>query len=71
MEVVREVSGSVSVVKKPGAGKIRIQSLRVFLRAYVHFKSEPSKVVGKEGNPFFKVSPGFKNECVVVYIDHA
>ena len=30
VEVVRELSGSVRVLKKPGGGKMRIQSLRFF-----------------------------------------
>ena len=68
---MREVSGIVCVLKKPGGGKIRIQSLTVFPRSDVHFKSEPRKVVGKEGDTCFDVSPGFKNKCAVVYIDHA
>ena len=32
----------------------------IFFRSDVHFKSKPSKVVRKEGDPFFDVSPGFK-----------
>ena len=69
--MVREVSGIVRVLKKPGGGKIRIQSLMVFYRSDVHFKSETVKVVGKEGDPFFDVSPGFKEKCAVVYTEHA
>ena len=37
----------------------------------MNFKSEPSKVVGKEGDPFLDSSPGFKNKFAVVYIEHA
>ena len=43
----------------------------VFYRSDVHFKSELGKVVEKEGDTFFDVSPGFKNKRAVVYIEHA
>ena len=50
---------------------MRIHYLRIFFCANVHFKSEPSKVVRKEGDPFFNVSPGFKKTCAVIYIEHS
>ena len=65
------MSGSVCVLKKSEGGKDTHSVFEVFSHADVHFKSEPKKVVGKEGNPFFNVSPGFKNKCAVVYIEHA
>ena len=34
-----------------------------FPRSDVHFKSKPSKVVGKKGDPFFNVSPWFKKHA--------
>ena len=49
VEVVREVSGSV---------RVNMHSVsEVFFHADVHFKSKPSKLVGKEGDAFFNVSP--------------
>ena len=71
MEVVRELSGSVRVLEKPGGKKNMHSVFDDFFRADVHFKSKPRKVVGKEGDPFLNVRPRFKNECAVVYIDHA
>ena len=62
------MNGIVRVLKKPGGGENTHSVFEGFLVLIVHFKSEPSKVVGKEGNPFFNVSPGFKNKCTVVYI---
>ena len=64
------MSGIVGVLKKPGGGEIRIHSLRFFSCADMHFKSEPNKVVVNEGDPFFNFSPGFKNKCAVVLIEH-
>ena len=68
---MREVSGIVCVLKKPGGGENTHSVFDVFSRFDVYFKSEPGKVVGKEGGTFFDVSPGFKNKCAVVYIEHA
>ena len=68
VEVVREVSGSVRVLKKPGGGENTHSVLEVFLCANVHFKAKPSKVVGNEGDPFFDVGPGFKNKCTIIYV---
>ena len=50
--VVREVSGSVRVLKKPGDRENTHSVFEVFFCTNVHFKAEPSKVVGKEGDPF-------------------
>ena len=54
------MGGSVLVLEKPGGGKITHSVFKVFFCANVHFKAEPSKVIGKEGDPFFDVGPGFK-----------
>ena len=43
-------------------GRIRIQFLRDFYFANVHFEAKPSKVVGEEGDSFFDVGPGFKDK---------
>ena len=70
--MIREVSGIVFVLKKPGGGENTHSVFDGFSSRFnVHFKSKPSKVVGREGDPFFDVSPGFKNKCTVVYIEHA
>ena len=53
-----------------GVGIIRIQYLRGFFCANVHFKAKPSKVVGEDIDPSFDVGPGFKSKCVVIYIEH-
>ena len=66
-----EVIGSIRVLKKPREMKNTHSVVEGFFHSGVHFKSEPSKVVGKEGDTFFNVSPGFKNKCAVVYIEHA
>ena len=62
------MSGSVCVLKKPWGGKNTHSVFEGFFCASVHSKAEPSKVIGKEGDPFFDVGPGFKNKCAVVYI---
>ena len=64
------MSGSVCVLKKPGGGENMHSVFEVFFHAGVHLKSEPRKVVGKDGNTFFNVSPRFKKKCPVVYIEH-
>ena len=68
---MREFSAIVRVLKKPGGGENTHSVFDGFFRSGVHFKSEPGKVVRKEGDPFFGASPGLKNKCAVVYVDHA
>ena len=50
--MVREVSSIVCVLKKPREMKNTHSVVEVFFHSGVHFKSKPSKVVGKEGDPF-------------------
>ena len=52
VEVVRELSGSVRVLEKPGGKKNMYSVFDDFFRADVHFKSKPRKVVGKGVIPF-------------------
>ena len=63
------MSDSVRLLNKPGGGENMNLVFEVFfICANVNFKAKPSKVVGKEGGPFFDVGPGFKNKCAVAYI---
>ena len=72
MELVRYVSGSIPVLKKPGGGgEICIQSSRGFFCANVHFNAKPRKVIRKEGDPSLDVGTGFKNKCLIIYIEYA
>ena len=64
VEVVRGVRVSVRVLKKPGGGENMHSVFEGFFCAYVHFKDKSSKVVGKEGDPFFDVGPVFKNNVL-------
>ena len=59
---------SVCVLKKHGGGENMHSVFKGFFCANVHFKAKSRKVVGKEGDPFFGVGPGFKNNCAIFYI---
>ena len=66
------MSGSVRVLKKPRGGENTNSVFEVFFScANMYFKAKPRKVVGKEGDSFFDVGPGFKKKCTVIYIEHA
>ena len=60
--------GSVRVLNKPGGRNNTLSVFEVFFCANVHFEAKPSEVIRKEGDNFFDVGPGFKNECAIVYI---
>ena len=59
------------MLKKHGGGGNTHSVFEVFFCANVHFEAKPSKVIGKEGDPFFNVGPGFKKKCAIVYIEYA
>ena len=63
LEVVGEVSGSVCVLNKPRGGVNTHSLFEGFFCAKVHFEAKPSKVIRKEGDPFFDVGPGFKKNA--------
>ena len=62
------MSGTVCMLNKTGAGKIRIQSSMIFFCANVYFKAKPSEVVGKDGGPYFGVGTGLKKMCHNIHI---
>ena len=54
------MSGGVFVLKKPGGRGNKHSVSEGFLCVNVYFEAKPSKVIRKEGDPFFGVGPGFK-----------
>ena len=70
MELVGSVGGEVHVLKKPGVRKNMNSVFRDFSCANVNSEAKTGKVVREEGDSSLGVSPGFKYECTVVYIEN-
>ena len=66
------MSGSVSVLKKPGGGKNTHSIFDGFSSVPICISSpNREKLLVRRVVPFFSVSPGFKDKCAIVYIEHA
>ena len=65
------VSGKVHALKKPGIRKNKYSLFEGFFPVSMYFKAKLIEVIGKNGDPFFYVGPGFKDKCAVIYIKHS